>query len=195
MPSTPSSLTDVLDRIESAADDQSTVSFEEILDAVGRRSFGPLLVLAGLVILAPVVGDIPGVPTVVAVFVALVALQLVIGRTRFWLPQWMLDLSIESRRLDKPLRWLRKPSGFLDSLFTKRWDALTREPVLRLVAGACLAVSVVMPALELIPFSTNAGGVVLLCFGLAMIVRDGVMVLVGMLATAGALAIVAMAVV
>ena len=58
-----------------------------------------------------------------------------------------------------------------------------------------LAVSVVMPALELIPFSTNAGGVVLLCFGLAMIVRDGVMVLVGMLATAGALAIVAMAVV
>lgn len=34
----------------------------DVLDIIGHRSFGPLLLFAGIVMLAPVVGDIPGVP-------------------------------------------------------------------------------------------------------------------------------------
>lgn len=37
-------------------------------NAVGRRSFGPTLLLAGLVTLAPIVGDIPGVPVLIRWF-------------------------------------------------------------------------------------------------------------------------------
>lgn len=43
------------------------------MDEVGRKSFGPLLLLAGLNMTAPVIGDIPGVPVILGVFVLLVA--------------------------------------------------------------------------------------------------------------------------
>ena len=36
------------------------VSIDSIMEMIGRRSFRPLLLLAGLIILAPVIGDIPG---------------------------------------------------------------------------------------------------------------------------------------
>ncbi len=45
------------------------------MQAVGSRSFGPLLLVAGLVTLSPA-GDVPGVPTIMAAFVFLVAGQL-----------------------------------------------------------------------------------------------------------------------
>lgn len=54
---------------------------------IGRRSFGPLLLMAGLIILAPVVGDIPGVPSIMGVFIVLVSVQLLIGQEHFWLPK------------------------------------------------------------------------------------------------------------
>ena len=63
------SLGELLDQIESAASDSDQVSLDTVMGAVGRRSFGPILVLVGLIILAPVVGDIPGVPTVMALVV------------------------------------------------------------------------------------------------------------------------------
>ena len=52
------------------------VSIDSIMEMIGRRSFGPLLLLAGLIILAPVIGDIPGVPTIMGVFILLVAVHL-----------------------------------------------------------------------------------------------------------------------
>ena len=65
------------------------VSIDSIMEMIGRRSFGPLLLLAGLIILAPVIGDIPGVPTIMGVFILLVAVQLLIGQEHFWLPKWL----------------------------------------------------------------------------------------------------------
>jgi hypothetical protein len=57
------------------------------MDAVGRRSFGPLLLLAGIVLAAPGVGDIPGVPTVMGLFILLVSGQMLFDRDHFWMPQ------------------------------------------------------------------------------------------------------------
>lgn len=190
----PSSLTEVLDAIDAAAHESTRVSFGDLLEAVGRRSFGPLLILAGLVILAPVIGDIPGVPTATAVFVILIAVQIVAGRDSFWLPDFLLDRSVRSRKLAKPIRKLRKPAGFLDKLFKPRLKMLLAEPVVRGLALTCLLISVVMPVLDFIPFSANAGGAVLLCFGVAIVVRDGLMVIVGGIVTLITLALVGMAV-
>ncbi|HDZ56768.1 MAG TPA: hypothetical protein ENI17_01590 [Pseudomonas xinjiangensis] len=58
----PQDLEQLLDRINDAAEESGKVSFGAVMEQVGRRSFGPLLVLTGLVVLAPVISDIPGVP-------------------------------------------------------------------------------------------------------------------------------------
>lgn len=193
MAASPSSLVDVLDRIEQAAKGGKAVTFDAVLDAIGRRSFGPLLVVAGLVILAPVVGDVPGMPTAVAVFVALVAGQIVVGRQHLWLPEFLLRRSLPADKLRKPLQWFRRPARVTDRLFRRRLPMLVGELTTRMIAGVCLLVSVVIPALELIPFSANAAGIVLLTFGVAIVVRDGLMVIVGAVATVATLVIVAMA--
>ncbi len=189
----PSSLTEVLDTIKATAARHPRTPLGDLLDGIGRRSFGPLLILGGVVILAPVIGDIPGVPTAIGVVVFLIAVQIVAGRQSFWLPDWLLDRSVRSSKLEKPVEKLRKPAAFLDNLFKPRLKVLLAEPVIRGIALTCLLVSVVMPALDFIPFSANAGGAVLLCFGLALIVRDGLMVIVGAVVTLLTLALVAMA--
>ena len=65
------------------------VSVSSLLDAVGRRSFGPLLLFAGLIALSPL-GVIPSVPTMVAVSVMLIVGQLLCGRKQFWLPRFVV---------------------------------------------------------------------------------------------------------
>lgn len=47
----------LLDRIREAAQDENRVSWGAILEVVGRRSFGPLLLVTGLFTLAPIIGD------------------------------------------------------------------------------------------------------------------------------------------
>jgi len=185
-----SSLEELLDQIDTAREDETTITLEVILDAVGRRSFGPLLIVAGLVVLAPVIGDIPGMSTIMGLFVALVAAQIVFGRDRIWLPAWMLDRSVKTSKLDKPLRFLRKPAKWIDGLTRPRLRALGGEGAARVVAGICLLLAAVMPLMEVVPFSANAAGLVLVVFGLALIASDGLMTLIGAAVTLGTLVLV-----
>uniref|UniRef100_UPI003567DEB6 exopolysaccharide biosynthesis protein n=1 Tax=Halomonas sp. TaxID=1486246 RepID=UPI003567DEB6 len=87
----PSNLSTLLDMLESTGGLPDSVSLDAILDTLGRRSFAPFLLIAGLVTLAPLIGDIPGVPTLMASLVALSAAQILVGRDRVWLPQWLLE--------------------------------------------------------------------------------------------------------
>ncbi len=186
-----SSIEELIDQIDEARESGSSISLDEVLDAIGRRSFGPLLIIAGLIVLAPIVGDIPGMATAMGIFVALVAGQIVFGRDHIWLPQWMLSRSIQSDKLDKPLRWLRKPAQWADSLAQERLGALAGRVGIRVVAGICLLLAAIMPLMEIVPFSGNAGGLVLLIFGLALIAGDGLMVLIGSVFTLGTVALIA----
>lgn len=185
-------LTGVLDAIEQS-EGVRRVKVEAVMDAIGRRAFGPLLVLAALVVLAPGVGDIPGIPTTVALFTLLVTVQIVIGREELWLPRWLLARSVSRSKLTKAVRWLRKPAGWVDKLLRPRLGVLVRGTGSRILAAIALGFAMVMPMTEVVPFSANLAGVILLSFGLAVIAEDGVMALVGIAATAGALTFLATA--
>src|SRR3546814_2591451 len=87
----------------------------EIMESLGTRSFGSFLMLAGLIVVMPLIGDIPGVPTLVGVIVALVSIQLLLGRKQFWLPQTMLKRSIEKARLDRALQRTERPVSWIRS--------------------------------------------------------------------------------
>ena len=186
MPKRAESLNEVLDQIEEASKESSRTSLDDILEAIGRRSFGPLLVLAGLIVLAPVVGDIPGMPTAMGVFVFLITVQIVVGRTELWLPKLLRERSVKSSRLGKPLKFLRKPAGFIDRILKPRLKVLASEGAHRAIAGTCMMLAVIMPAMEIVPFSANAAGLVLVIFGMALIVGDGLATLVGGIVTVAA---------
>ena len=73
-------LTELLDTIESVAEKQERVSIDDVLDAVGRRSFGPVVMLIGLFLVVPGLSDIPSVPTIMGVMLINMVAQLSIHR-------------------------------------------------------------------------------------------------------------------
>lgn len=184
----PENLEQLFGRIGEAAEDREQVSMDAILDTVGRRSFGPLLLAAGLITLAPIVGDIPGMPTIMGVFVALIAVQLLFRRDHFWLPRWLLNRSVGRDKLYKGLEWMRRPARFVDRLLRPRLTMFTNGAATYMIAILCIAIAAAMPVMEIVPFSANLAGAALTAFGLALIARDGLLALLALgftLATVG----------
>lgn len=175
-----SRLDDLLDRIAGAAEEADRVSLELLLETMGRRSFGSALLAAGLVTLAPLVGDIPGVPTLMGVLVVLTAGQMLVGREQFWLPGWLLERSVGAEKLETALRWLRPVARVGDRLFGPRLEGVLDKGGGRAIAAVALLVGALMPAMELVPFSANAAGVVLTLLGLALVARDGLLALIAL---------------
>lgn len=179
----PENLEQLLDKIAAAAKDQQDVSLHSVIDAFGRKSFAPLLLLAGLITLAPVIGDIPGMPTLMAVLVLLTSGQLLFQRKHLWLPQWLLKRSISHAKLEKGLRWMRRPARFVDRFLKSRMTFFTGGICGYLIALTCLLIALAMPAMEVIPFSANGAGLALTIFGLSLIANDGLLALIGLLVT------------
>lgn len=178
MPEQPTSLQELLDRMEEAAEEGDQVSIDDMLDLVGRRSFGPVLLLAGLITLAPLVGDIPGVPTIMGVIVFLIAIQLLLRRKHIWFPRWLLKRSVDSDKLKKALRWMRKPSRYIDRVIRPRLEWFAGGKANYSVAVFCLIIAIAMPVMEVIPFSANLAGAALTAFGLALVAHDGVLAII-----------------
>lgn len=178
-----SSLHQLLDHIASRAEGQERVSLDLIVQAVGQRSFAPLLLLVGIILFSPL-SAIPGVPTMMAILVLLVALQLLLGRHYFWLPQWMLKHSISEAKLLKALNWLQKPARFTDRWLRPRMVFLVRRTGTYVIAAICTLIALVLPAMEVIPLSATIAGMALTAFGLALVTHDGALALFAFAVTA-----------
>lgn len=179
----------IVDRVEEVAAEVDPVTLEAVLDALGRRSFGVALLVPGLVTLAPLVGDVPGVPTLMAAVVLLSAGQLLIGREKPWLPEWVLQRRVEAATVRKVVGWVRPGVRVVDRMLRPRLTVLTGRPARYVIAAVCVVLAAVMPAMELVPFSANLAGVLLTGFGLSVVTSDGLLVLIT-LAVAGAIAAV-----
>jgi len=183
-PSEVNGLEELVDLIRRIDGDHDPVDLETLLQQIGRRSFGSLLLFAGIVVLIPLIGDIPGVPTMSAILVAISSVQLLAGRQHFWLPGFLLKRSISRAQLEKTLDFIRKPARFIDRFTRQRLQIFVSQASTRAIGTATLSVALVMPALELIPFSANLAGITLCAFGIALIARDGLFALISLLTTA-----------
>lgn len=182
----PRDLEELLDQLGWSADtDHKQVTVEDIITAVGTRSFGPLLLLVGVLIASPLSG-IPTFPSIVGIIVLLVSLQMLMGRKYFWLPSWLLHRSVPREKMATAVKWSRPPARFIDRFIRPRLHILVRGPVAtRITALICLVIASGMPLLEFIPFSASLAGGVLATFGLALVSGDGLLALIAYM-TAGA---------
>ncbi|HYE44497.1 MAG TPA: exopolysaccharide biosynthesis protein [Caulobacter sp.] len=183
----PQTLEDLLGELDEAArGNGARVSVEEVLEAVGRRSFGPLLLVAGLLGMTPV-SAVPSAPSVIAVTVILIAGQLLIGRQAIWLPRVLLERSVKAATLRKAVKMARKPARLVDRVVKPRLPALTGPAADRAVAGVCVLIAAAVPPLEFLPFVAFVPSLAIAIFGLALVGRDGLLVLIALLVSAGAL--------
>ena len=65
-------LCDLLDAVEKKAAGSGSISFGQVQEMAGRRSYGPLLLLPGLVAVSPLSG-IPTMPSIIGTIVAIVS--------------------------------------------------------------------------------------------------------------------------
>lgn len=184
------SIRQVLDKILKSSEDCDEVSIGDLLEMVGRRSFGPILLLAGIITLAPLVGDIPGVPTIMGTIVFLLSIQLLLNQPNLWLPNTILKRSVKKEKLHKAINKIEKPAAYIDRFLRPRLAFITGGAMIYVIALICLLISLAMPVMEFIPFSANFAGAALTSFGLSLIAKDGLLALIGFIFTASIIAFI-----
>lgn len=185
------SVQELLDALEKLAKKEEDISLRNVLEGVGHRSFGPLLLLAGGIMAAPGIGDIPGVPTGVGIFTLLVAAQMLLRRNHVWLPRWLLERSITDERLARTIAWLRKPAGYLDLVVRKRLVAFTNKAGSLAISATCSVIALFTPLMEVVPFSANLAGAAVATFGLSLVAHDGLLAVIAFVLTAILIALTA----
>ena len=171
-------LEDVIDHIiecciRSGPLHQGRVCVSDLMDAIGERSFGPLLLVPSLIAVSPV-GAIPGLPAITSVVIVLVSAQILVRHEHVWIPGWLARRSIDAGKMEKGLTKFKPVARFVDHMLLPRMPWLTRGPFFYLIALLCLLIGLVTPILELVPLGGIPPNAAVVAFSLAIVARDGV---------------------
>jgi hypothetical protein len=161
------------------------VTFREILLGLRHRAFGFTMLIFSLPCCLPMP---PGIPTLCGVALVIIALNFIAVRRRLWLPRAVADRSITRadlrRAVDRVLPLLQR----LERICRPRLEIVT-EPVGKILIGfvvLALGILLILP----IPFVGNippAAAATVIAVGVTE--RDGVVVLLGLISAAAAIAI------
>ena len=171
----PQNVNAILDRLEQCSRGE-TASVGELADSLGHRSYAPFLIVPALVDISPV-GAVPGLPTVLAAVIFLAAAQIILGREHLWLPGFVERRTLRADRLRRAIGKMRPAANWMDRTFHRRLPGLTKGPFIRGAGLACMMMTLLVPPLELLPLATTAPMAAIAMFGLALLVRDGALMI------------------
>jgi len=174
----PDSLGEVIEKARSELGEDK-VEVDQVIAAMGSASFAPVMLLPALLVLSPASG-IPILPSICGLTIALIAAQMLFGRKHLWLPGWILRRKLDGPKTDKALATIEKPARWIDRNTGRRMPWLTRAPFDKVVLLTCLLCGGIMPALELLPFTSSILGAAISVMTLGLLVRDGLLVLIGL---------------
>jgi len=167
---------EVLDRLDELGASRERVTVDEVQECLGRDAFGPALVTLGLLALSPV-GDIPGAPTILAIFIFGVAVQMAAGRNTPWLPRALARRSVKGRHVCRAASLFRPVVRLLAAVIWARLTFLTDGHFARAIAGTCAILALTLPPLEIVPFGATVPSSVITGFSIALVARDGLLAL------------------
>jgi hypothetical protein len=156
------------------------VTVSDMLDEFGNRAVTPFILLVSLLLVSPLSG-IPGAPTIGAVIIIVLAAQALLGRGTIWLPEWAKRKSIAAKRVRKAVSWMRKPCAFIDRHSRARLRFLTQGVMRWVTLLICVIVPMSWPPLEVLPFFSSFGALVIALLSFGLFTRDGIYVLAGYL--------------
>jgi hypothetical protein len=162
---------------ELAASSKAHVKLADLLDVLDERAFGVLMLILSLPN-AVGLGTIPGLSTVFGVPQIFVALQMIIGASRPWLPGVVLQRSIPMKDFRTMVEKAQPHLLRLERLLRPRLIMMSANLVERLLGLVLLLLSV-MVALP-IPFANQPPAVAQGLIALGLIERDGVVILIGL---------------
>lgn len=179
------SIDEVVHELEELAEHHRRVCIADVLDEFGHRSYGPFLVLLPLIDLSPI-GAIPGVPSLLALMIAIVAFQLMLHRDHIWMPDFIQKRSIRGHKLARGLEKIEGVAHFLDTHCAGRLIRFTHGISVRIAALCIVLLCLTVPPLELLPWAASVPMLAIAAFGIALTVRDGLLMIVAGCITLGA---------
>jgi hypothetical protein len=163
-----------------------TVSVGELLDQLDSRANGVVLLVLALPMCIP---NVPGISTIFGVLMLAPALQLVFGQRRLWVPkrvrEWRVDCNALRRTFSAATPVLRR----VEYLIKPRLHQLTRFPATIYVGLQTLLMALVL--ILPIPFGNWPPGMTVALTALALLQRDGLLMLLTSLAAAASVYVAA----
>jgi hypothetical protein len=174
-----SSLLDVLQaKVESDGEVGGAISVRDVFETIGRRAYGPLLLIIGLISISPATA-IPGATWAFAALTLAVSIQLALHKDTPWLPQKALALRLSEARLNRLVAAARPTAQALDKIVRPRLQFLADAPWVVGVALMCALAALITFPLGLIPLAPLIPGVAIVVFGLGLTARDGLLLAIG----------------
>lgn len=185
IPVAPNSLGDIVERIERAAGD-GVITVGELLASLGPASFSAVMLVPALAVVTPLSG-IPLFSSFCGIMIAIIAAQMLSGRHHLWLPRFVTIRRLNGRRVRRAMASVKRPVAWLDRVTAPRFDILLHPPLVAIPQILCLLCGLAMPFLEFLPFTSSILGMAVVLMSMAMLVRDGLFAIAGVLAISGAI--------
>jgi hypothetical protein len=169
--------------VELAGDGTGFLRLGQVVAALGDRGYGLLIFILSLPNVLPIY--IPGLSAVFGVPLALIALQMMLGLPRPWLPQALLRRPLRRQEFAGMTRRILPWLARLERALKPRLPILT-SPWAERAIGLFALMLAIMLALP-IPFTGIPLGAALALMGIGLLERDGFVLMAGL--AAGVLAV------
>jgi hypothetical protein len=167
---------EILAEIPQNKDLEGHLTYQYILQALGKRAFGMALLFFSLPSILPF-SVMPGVSVVFSLPIAIFAFQMIFARKSLWLPKTISNNTISHKKVSKIINGVMPYLIKLELLSKPRWALMTCR-IMEIINGIiilCLAILLMLP----IPFSNFIFGGSIVIFGLGISEKDGVFVFIG----------------
>jgi hypothetical protein len=157
-----------------ARDAQGPVSIGHIRDALGNRSFAPLLVLFAAFNLLPAP---PGTSAVLGVPLIIISAQMVYGNKQAWLPDALANRSLSAETFRTMMEWVIPRLIRLERVIRPRYWPFWRRQGDRIIGAIALVLAIIVTLP--IPLGNWLPAFATALLGLALSERDGLLLAVG----------------
>lgn len=174
-----SPLTEVVDHLDDVAT-QETVRVSDILSDFGSASFAAVLLILSVILVSPLSG-VPLLSTTVGLCIATVAAQGAVGRQKLWLPDRLLRSQFSTQKMSSGMGRLQQLAHWIDRRTARRLAPLVGGAGARILYGVSALFGLILPALELVPFSSSLIGAGIALVATGLLVKDGLIAMIGLL--------------
>jgi len=156
-----------------------SVAVDDIFSALGRRAYGPLLFALAILCFSPI-GAIPGMPAITATLLILIAVQFFFISGNPWIPDWIARQETSADRARQGLKqvapYLRNMENYLHPRLRFMFHPVFTHIAMLLV----IILSLLMFPLGFIPFAVMVPTFAIAVLGMAIVSRDGLVMLAGL---------------
>lgn len=151
------------------------ITMDDFIEALGGRAFGVAILVLALANL--LIANVPGISTILGFPIVLISLQVVLGRSGFWLPKFIRRQEIKKSTLQSMIARANKILKWLEKFIRPRLTFLIDENAKRWIGAYCLILGIVL--ILPILFGNFMPSWALAFIALGMIEKDGLFALIG----------------